>query len=416
MKPSPDSPAMAPSTPVKQLLHTAAPPSPVPRSNSVSARSPLFDNIKFLFMYGIVQWHSGQCGQNIRCFPGKEAWLGETPTILNCLPKLVGSACLTGFMLLGGVVYAGRTINLRKQSTVLHVVGMGLFVQYVVATPIDMMLGSRIPTNGHVWFMYALAVARGFVGVCQLASLSRSTITALSVIINLFAALAWHYVPRDQSSYDGLTWSSTEWFDVIGTRWFTFIFYFVVGWQLPADLILSLNQRLHASTRLWRASMALLAVNVVYNLFRLDLRATNLFVSGAPDEWLKRMPYHIEMSVISTLSPILLLCVLPARPIGRITQWGENTLFCYLVHPFGLKLFVKPTMPYLFGAALSLPSPELQWLCLFLLELLVPLLVQVGLCELSIVLKAVWQRWRNRKAAPDAAGVDDVARAEDAKV
>ena len=78
-----ESAAPAPSTPVKKLV--SAPSSSAARQSTVvSARSPLFDNTKFLFMYGIVQWHSGQCGQNIRCFPGKEAILGEQPTVLNC--------------------------------------------------------------------------------------------------------------------------------------------------------------------------------------------------------------------------------------------------------------------------------------------------------------------------------------------
>ena len=62
-----------------------APGSAADRGAVVSARSPLFDNVKFLFMYGIVQWHAGQCGQNVRCYPGKEAILGEGRTALNCL-------------------------------------------------------------------------------------------------------------------------------------------------------------------------------------------------------------------------------------------------------------------------------------------------------------------------------------------
>ena len=378
-----------------------------------SARSPLFDNIKFVFMYGIVQWHSGRCGQNIRCMPGAEAILGEELGILNCFPKCLGSACLTGFMLIAGVVYAGRTINLRKPSTLLHIVGIALAVQYGLAPPIDWALASRIPSNGHVWFMYALATARAFVGGAQLAGLSARAICAFALAVNLFAALGWHYVLElvgYQRQYDGLTWSSSEWFDVVGSRWFTFILYFAVGCLLPAEKLVQWNATTRGSPLLWRLALFTLGVNFFYNLWRLDLRASNLFVSAPPQQWLERMPVHIEFTIISTLSPILILLVLPPHRVGRITDWGENTLFCYLVHPFGLKLVYKPLLPVLLFAANGVAFAPLRNLLLFLILSVLPLVVQIGLCHLSIVLKATYQKWKNRKEPrPSKEAAADVA-------
>ena len=81
----------------------------------------------------------------------------------------------------------------------------------------------------------------------------------------------------------------------------------------------------------------------------------------------------------------------------RITDWGENTLFCYLVHPFGLKLVYKPLLPVLLFAANGVAFAPLRNLLLFLILSVLPLVVQIGLCHLSIVLKATYQKWKNRK-------------------
>ena len=83
--------------------------------------------------------------------------------------------------------------------------------------------------------------------------------------------------------------------------------------------------------------------------------------------------------------------------VGRITDWGENTLFCYLVHPFGLKLVYKPLLPVLLFAANGVAFAPLRNLLLFLILSVLPLVVQIGLCHLSIVLKATYQKWKNRK-------------------
>ena len=76
---------------------------------------------------------------------------------------------------------------------------------------------------------------------------------------------------------------------------------------------------------------------------------------------------------------------------------GENTLFCYLVHPFGLKLVYKPLLPVLLFAANGVAFAPLRNLLLFLILSVLPLVVQIGLCHLSIVLKATYQKWKNRK-------------------
>ena len=94
---------------------------------------------------------------------------------------------------------------------------------------------------------------------------------------------------------------------------------------------------------------------------------------------------------------ILILLVLPPHRVGRITDWGENTLFCYLVHPFGLKLVYKPLLPVLLFAANGVAFAPLRNLLLFLILSVLPLVVQIGLCHLSIVLKATYQKWKNRK-------------------
>ena len=157
------------------------------------------------------------------------------------------------------------------------------------------------------------------------------------------------------------------------------------------------NATTRGSPLLWRLALFTLGVNFFYNLWRLDLRASNLFVSAPPQQWLERMPVHIEFTIISTLSPILILLVLPPHRVGRITDWGENTLFCYLVHPFGLKLVYKPLLPVLLFAANGVAFAPLRNLLLFLILSVLPLVVQIGLCHLSIVLKATYQKWKNRK-------------------
>ena len=115
------------------------------------------------------------------------------------------------------------------------------------------------------------------------------------------------------------------------------------------------------------------------------------------------MPVHIEFTIISILSPILILLVLPPHRV-RITDWGENTLFCYLVHPFGLKLVYKPAAP---RAALRGERRRLRAaanLLLFLILSVLPLVVQIGLCHLSIVLKATYQVEEPQGAAPEQGG------------
>ena len=77
--------------------------------------------------------------------------------------------------------------------------------------------------------------------------------------------------------------------------------------------------------------------------------------------------------IISTLSPILILLVLPPHRVGRVTDWGENTLFCYLVHPFGLKLVYKPLLPVLLFAANGVAFAPLRNLLLFLILSVLPL-------------------------------------------
>ena len=128
----------------------------------------------------------------------------------------------------------------------------------------------------------------------------------------------------------------------------------------------------------------------------LDLRASNLFVSAPPQQWPSGCRCTSAYDHLDALADPDPPRALPHR-VGRITDWGENTLFCYLVHPFGLKLVYKPLLPVLLFAANGVAFAPLRNLLLFLILSVLPLVVQIGLCHLSIVLKATYQKWKNRK-------------------
>jgi len=57
----------------------------------------------------------------------------------------------------------------------------------------------------------------------------------------------------------------------------------------------------------------------------------------------------------------------------------------------------KPLLPVLLFAANGVAFAPLRNLLLFLILSVLPLVVQIGLCHLSIVLKATYQKWKNRK-------------------
>ena len=83
--------------------------------------------------------------------------IGTSPGLMNTLPKVLGSSILSGLMMLAGITQSTRPPSIW---TVVRTLLPGLLIQFVIAPFFDFCVASTIPTNGHIWFLYSVALAQ----------------------------------------------------------------------------------------------------------------------------------------------------------------------------------------------------------------------------------------------------------------
>ena len=362
---------------------------------------------RLVCMWGILLWHAGGCGMNNFCFPRgltpvATASLWWSPSgLLACVPKILGTTALPGFMLLSGLACRGKSLKARHAAEPFLV---GLFFQLVVDPVLTTLVpGAKasIPGAAHVWYLYSLALARSLHFICAKMNLmetttqrTRYTLVSLSLVWSLLVSHLWPRVvklsPADSyvattffpgarvGAFDGETWSSSEWFDSIGVRCFTFLFFYVLGTAIDPENVMYLNttcsdtfsffsRKKKRTTSLKDAdssssssededetskmllrllSLASVGLGILYyNLFRLDVRDNTLFVSGGSLEAALR---QLELMSVGVVSPLFLLALSPKTVLVErvLSHWTTKSaaMGCYLCHPIILRLFGKPLL------------------------------------------------------------------------
>ena len=210
---------------------------------------------------------------------------------------------------------------------------------------------------------------------------SPSTCMAVAIFINCFASLAWSSVVEafpvhaGGANFEGITWSSGEWFVPFGVRCFTSTPFFVLGtYFLRPAAILEMREAAWSSCWFKHLVVPLNLACCVYSLFRLELRGQLQFHSALPAVWLSRLPQHLELMAFCVCAPVLLLMVIPNRDLGLVTWAGRNTLIPYLFHPFLLKM-MRPVWVWLTALCVNYASPGDLGILLALQQLSIPLFV-----------------------------------------
>ena len=359
---------------------------------------PLVSNAKALLLIGAISWHHARCGESVHCMPGYlPAVIGTSSGLINTLPKILGSSTLSGLMLLAGS--CARPNRPGSWGRIGRTMLPALVTQFVVAPVFDSLVPSTIPTNGHVWFLYSLAFAQlqaeliGRIG-------GRLALVAVPLLICLCASPVWHEVAAllpalSGAKFDGLTWSSGEWFLPFGVRALTYPFFYAVGVALlPIPVLLDLQTRCAASAFTRRCMWLANGACWIYSCVRLRLGETNLFTSASADVWLSRMPMQLEMLAVSLVSTLALLLLLPNRTVPLLTWAGKHTLVPYLAHPFVLKL-LRP----LLGLGMQVTgardaAPGDQGVAVVIETVLVPVLMLGSLAYIALSLKRAQSRVR----------------------
>ena len=345
-------------------------------------RIDVIDNTRLLWLLGIISWHAGRCGENVRCLPGVlPGIIGEGTGFIASLPKLVGVSALSGLMILTGSVAQGPAVCENYWQRTGTVIALGAFVHVVVAPIWDGINGGPIPTNGHVWFMYAVAVGRVLVKINHSLGGNSSTCMAAAILINVLAPLAWSFVVAafpvhaGGANFEGITWSSGEWFVPFGVRCFTSVPFFVLGtYYLTPSAIMEMHAAAWSSCWFKQLIVPLNIACCAYSLFRLELRDQLHFHSASPANWLNRLPRHAELMVFCVGAPVLLLLLIPNRDLGLITWAGRNTLIPYLFHPFLLKI-IRPVWIAITALCVKFVSPGDLGILLALQQLITPIVV-----------------------------------------
>ena len=345
-------------------------------------RIDVIDNTRLLWLLGIISWHAGRCGENVRCLPGVlPGIIGEGTGFIASLPKLVGVSALSGLMILTGSVAQGPAVCENYWQRTGTVIALGAFVHVVVAPIWDGINGGPIPTNGHVWFMYAVAVGRVLVKINHSLGGNSSTCMAAAILINVLAPLAWSFVVAafpvhaGGANFEGITWSSGEWFVPFGVRCFTSVPFFVLGtYYLTPSAIMEMHAAAWSSCWFKQLIVPLNIACCAYSLFRLELRDQLHFHSASPANWLNRLPRHVELMVFCVGAPVLLLLLIPNRDLGLITWAGRNTLIPYLFHPFLLKI-IRPVWIAITALCVKFVSPGDLGILLALQQLITPIVV-----------------------------------------
>ena len=345
-------------------------------------RIDVIDNTRFVWLLGIISWHAGRCGENVRCLPDMlPDVIGEGTGFIASLPKVVGVSALSGLMILTGSVAQGPAACSNYWQRTGTVVALGAFVHLVVAPIWDGFNGGPIPTNGHVWFMYAVALGRVLVKVNHSLGGSPSACMAVAILVNVFASLAWSFVVATfpihagGANFEGITWSSGEWFVPFGVRCFTSAPFFVLGtYFLTPSAILEMHAAAWSSCWFKHLIAPLNIACCAYSLFRLELRDQLHFHSATPADWLSRLPRHVELMIFCVCAPVLLLLLIPNRDLGLITWAGRNTLTPYLFHPFLLKI-IRPAWIAITALCVKFASPGDLGILLALQQLITPIVV-----------------------------------------
>ena len=345
-------------------------------------RIDVIDNTRFVWILGIISWHAGRCGENVRCLPDMlPDVIGEGTGFIASLPKVVGVSALSGLMILTGSVAQGPAVCSNYWQRTGTVVVLGAVVHLVVAPIFDGINGGPIPTNGHVWFMYAVALGRALVKVNHSLGGSPFACMAVAILINIFASLAWSFavgafpVHAGGANFEGITWSSGEWFVPFGVRCFTSAPFFVLGtYFLTPSAILDMHAAAWSSCWFKRLVAPLNIACMLYSLFRLELRDQLHFHSATPADWLSRLPRHVELMIFCVCAPVLLLLLIPNRDLGLITWAGRNTLTPYLFHPFLLKI-IRPAWIAITALCVKSASPGDLGILLALQQLITPMVV-----------------------------------------
>ena len=383
-------------------------------------RLPLLSNFRAILLLSVIVWHQSRCGENDRCMPGLlPTVVGTSSGLVNTLPKVLGSSTLSGLMMLSGSVHAGY--GYREHYSLWRDLGRtvlpGLLVQFVLAPFFDFYVISTIPTNGHVWFLYSLALAKllvHFVGRCGGGSVS---VVATTLSLSLCASPIWHAFVAvapglSGTRYDGLTWSSGDWFLPLSVRNLSYPVFFAFGVVVcPTSALLALRRRCDSISSRCGSHAWLWLLNGcfwAYSMQRLRLGGTNLFASAGLATWFARLPQQLEMLLVSLTSPLALLMLVPDDHRPFLTAAGDSTLSVYLLHPFALKL----GRPLLTSAVTKLmatqgsASPADQTFNLLLELLFVPLTMLVSLSWLGTLLhKAARQAVRHWAGAAPCACV-----------
>ena len=327
----------------------------------VVERVPLLDNAKAVLLLGVISWHHARCGESDHCMPGYlPELIGANAGLLNRIPKALGSSSLSGLMILAGVVHGKRTHQPPLWEDVGRTILPGLLVHFVLAPVFDnSCVHSTIPTNGHVWFLYSVALAKLVVHLVGLCGGAQPAMLLVPLALSLVAPVVWHAIfaaapALSGARYEGLTWSSGEWFVPIGVRNVTYIVFFafgIVACPLPRLIFWRRHCDAHLSSRacVW----AVTACCTAYSVTRLQLGSTNMFLSADLGVWVARLPRQLEMLVISAFSPLALVMLLPAGRVAFLTYAGASTLTPYLLHPLALKV-VRPWV----GRAVSALTPR----------------------------------------------------------
>ena len=342
------------------------------------------------------------------------AVVGNQAGLVNTLPKVLGSSTLSGLMMLSGSVHAHGIKHCSLWRDLWRTVLPGLLVQFVLAPFFDFCVASTIPTSGHVWFLYSVALAKflvHFVGRC-----GGGSVVAATLFLSLCASPIWHAIVAvapglSGARYDGLTWSSGDWFVPLGVRNLSYPVFFAFGVVVcPTSALLALRQRCTSISSLCGSQAWLWLLNGcfwAYSMQRLRLGGTNLFASAGLATWFARLPQQLEMLLVSLVSPLALLMLVPDGRCSFLTAAGDSTLSVYLLHPFALKL-MRPLVTSAINAQATQggASPADQTFYLLVELLLVPLIMLGSLSWVGMLLyKAARQAARHWAGAAPCACV-----------
>ena len=164
---------------------------------ALKTRLALVSNCKAVLLLSVIAWHHSRCGESDHCMPGfLPAVVGTSAGLVNTLPKVLGSSTLSGLMMLAGSVHADRYRDecYSLSRDIWHTLLPGLLVQFVLAPFFYFFVVSTIPTNGHVWFLYSVALAKLLVHGVGRCGGGSQFVLAVALALSLCASPIWHAI------------------------------------------------------------------------------------------------------------------------------------------------------------------------------------------------------------------------------